>query len=330
MKAIVYTKYGAPEVLKLEEIPKPIPGDHDVLVRVQASAVTFATMLLVKGKPILVRLATGGLLRPKYKVLGSEMAGRVEAVGKKINQFKPGDEVYGNVSHCGRGGFAEYVCACQDALSLKPVNISFEEASTVPETALVALQSLRDYGKIQAGKKVLIYGASGGIGTFAVQIAKSFGAEVTGVCSTRNLELVRSLGTDYVIDYTREDFLRNGKHFDLILGIRGYRSIFDYKRALSPDGIYVMAGGSWSQIFQSMLLGPFVLKTGRKTVVKKGKKLGIVTFRPLQSDLLFMKELIEAGKVKPVIDKCFPLSETADAFRYFEAGHSRGKVVITI
>lgn len=321
MKAIVCTKYGL-DALKLEEVPKPIPNDDEVLVKVQASSLNFATLIRVKGKPFIVRPMIGGLLKPKYKIPGGEIAGQVEAIGRNVKQFKPGDEVYGDTCTCGYGAFAEYVCVPENVLALKPANISFEEAAAVPQSALVALQGLHA-GQIQKGQKVLIYGSSGGIGTFAVQIAKSYGAEVTGVCSTKNLEMVKSLGADKVIDYTKEDFTKNGQYYDLILAIRGYRSIYDYHRALSPMGVYVMVGGSLAQIFQSAFLGPRVFKTG-------SKKIGKFTYTPNQKDFVFLKELIEAGKVKPVIDKCYPLSEVGKAFRYFSEGHARGKVVITV
>ena len=321
MKAIVCTKYGPPDVLKLEEVEKPTPGDDEVLVEVRAASVTYSILMLVKGEPFVGRLMGLGLTKPKQKIPGADIAGRVVAVGSNVKQFQPGDEVYGDLSNCGRGGFAEYVCAPENALALKPVNISFEEAAAVPEAALVALQALRDSGKIQAGQKVLVYGASGGIGTFAVQIAKYFGAEVTGVCSTKNIDLVRSLGADHVVDYTKEDFTQNGSSYDLIVATAGYRSIFDYKRALSPGGIYVSTGGAMAQTFQALLLGPLVSIGG-------DKKLGAMLVKP-NKDLAFMKELIETGKVKPVIDCCYPLSETAEALRYYGEGHARGKVVIT-
>ncbi len=323
MKAIVYTKYGPPDVLQLEEVEKPAPGDNEVLVKVHAASVNYSNSAFVTGKPFLVRLMGSGLLKPKYKILGSDIAGRVEAVGGNVKQFQPGDEVFGDLSDCGRGGFAEYVSVPENALALKPVNLTFEEAAAVPEAAVVALQGLRDQGHIQPGQKVLINGASGGIGTFAVQIAKSFGAEVTGVCSTRNLDMVRSLGADHVIDYTQEDFSQNGQRYDLILATAGYRSIFDYKRALSPQGIYVCTGGSMAQIFQPMFLGPFASMSGNKKMVS-------LVLRLNQKDLIFMKELLESGKVVPVIDRCYPLSEIAEAVRYYGAGHSQGKVVITI
>jgi NADPH:quinone reductase-like Zn-dependent oxidoreductase len=321
MKAIVCTEYGPPEVLKLEEVEKPTPTGDEVLVEVHAASVTYSCLMLVRGEPFISRLMGLGLLKPKYKIPGADIAGKVIAVGSNVKQFQPGDEVFGDLSNCGRGGFAEYVCAPESALSLKPANISFEEASGVPEAALVALQALRDNGNIQKGHKVLIYGASGGIGTFAVQIAKSFGAEVTGVCSTRNTDLVHSLGADHVIDYTQEDFTQNGQRYDLIVATAGYRSIFDYKRALSPNGRYVSTGGSMAQTFQALLLGPLISMSG-------SKKLGAMLVEP-NKDLAFMKELIEAGQVKPYIDRCYPLCETAEALHYYGNGHSRGKVVIS-
>ncbi len=322
MKAIVYTRYGPPDVLQLKKVENPTPKDDEVLVEVHAASVNYSNLAFVKGKPFMIRLMGSGLLKPKYTILGSDVAGRVEAVGRNIKQFQPGDEVYGDLSECGRGGYAEYVAVPENVLALKPINLTFEEAAAVPEAAVVALQGLRDLGRIQPGQKVLISGASGGIGTFAVQIAKSFGAEVTGVCSTRNLDMVRSLGTDHVIDYTQEDFTQNGQRYDLILATVGYRSILDYKRALSPEGIYVCTGGSMAQIFQPMLLGPFLSMGGSQKMVN-------LTVELSQDDLVFIKELIEAGKVVPVIDRCYPLDEVAEAIRYYGEGHSQGKVVIT-
>jgi len=323
MKAIVCTKFGQPDTLKLEEVPKPTPGDDEVLIKVHAASVNYSTVAFVTGKPFVVRLMGGGLLKPKIRIPGAEVAGRVEAIGRNVKQFQPGDEVFGDLSMCGRGAFAEYVTAPQNTLALKPANMTFEQAAAVPETALVALQGLRDKGQIQPGQKVLINGASGGIGTFAVQLAKSFGAEVTGVCSTRNLDMVRSLGADHVIDYTKEDFTKSGQRYDLILAASGgYRSIIDYKRALSPKGTYVCTGGSMTQVFQSFL-GPLLSMTG-------SKKLMPMVLRLNQEDLVFMKELIEADKVKPVIDRRYPLSEVAEALRYYGEGHARGKVVITV
>lgn len=322
MKAIVCTQYGSLDLLKLEEVEKPTPGDDQVLVEVHAASVTYSTVMLVRGEPFVGRLMGMGLFEPKQKIPGADIAGQVEAVGRNVTRFQPGDEVYGDLSDLGRGGFAEYVCAPESALARKPANISFAEAAVVPEAALVALQALRDKGQIRPGRKVLIHGASGGIGTFAVQIAKSFGAEVTGVCSTRNLEMVRSLGADHVIDYTKEDFAQNGEQYDLIVATAGYRSILDYRRALSPQGIYVSTGGAMAQTFQALLLGPILSMFG-------DKKLGAMLVEP-NKDLDFVTELIEAGKVKPVVDRRYPLEETAQALNYYAEGHARGKVVITV
>jgi len=322
MKAIVYTKYGSPDVLEFKEVEKPAPKDDEVLVKVYAASVNAADLHMLRADPFLIRLSSG-LLKPKNTILGADIAGRVEAVGSNVKQFKPGDEVFGDISGCGWGGFAEYVCACENALVLKPANSSFEEAAAVPMAAVTALQGLRDKGQIQSGQKVLINGASGGVGTFAVQIAKSFGAEVTAVCSTRNLDRVRSIGADQVIDYTQEDFTQNGQGYDLILAANGNRSISDYQRALGPKGTYVMSGGSMSQLSQAMLQGPWISMSG-------SKKMGSLLAKPNHADLTFIKELIEAGKVKPVIDRCYPLSEASEALRYLEEGHAQGKVVITV
>jgi len=323
MKAIVYEKYGPPEVLQLKEVEKPTPSDDEVLVKVHAASVNRADWGFVRGKPFVVRLWSG-LLKPKNTILGADIAGRVEAVGRNAKQFQPGDDVYGEISVCGWGGFAEYVSVPENALALKPANLTFEEAAAVPLAAVTALQGLRDHGQIQPGQKVLINGASGGVGTFAVQIAKSFGAEVTAVCSTRNLDMAHSIGADQVIDYTQEDFTQNEQRYDLIFAVNGYHPISDYKRALSPEGIYVCTGGTGAQIFQAMFLGPFISMTGSKKMVNMG-----VT-KQSKRDLVFMKELLEAGKVKPVIDRRYPLSEVAEALRYLEEGHARGKVVITM
>jgi NADPH:quinone reductase-like Zn-dependent oxidoreductase len=323
MKAIIYERYGSPDVLELKEVEKPAPKENEVLVKVHAASLNYADWGFLRGKPFLVRLMGAGLLKPKNKILGADIAGRVEAVGRNVKQFQPGDEVFGDISECGWGGFAEYVCASENALVLKPVNISFEEAAAVPLAAITALQGLRDKGQIQPGQKVLINGASGGVGTFAVQIAKSFGAEVTGVCSTRKLDMVRSIGADQVIDYTQEDFTKSGQRYDLILAANGYHSIFDYKRALSPKGIYVMTGGSMAQMFQAMFLGPWISMTG-------SKKMGSLMAKSNKKDLAFMKELLEAGKVVPVIDRRYTLSEAAEALRYFGEGHAQGKIVITL
>ncbi|MDP3024862.1 MAG: NAD(P)-dependent alcohol dehydrogenase [candidate division Zixibacteria bacterium] len=321
MKAIVYTKYGPPDVLQLKEIEKPTPQDNEVLVRVHAASVNPFDWHVLRGKPFLVRLMGFGLLKPKNKILGADIAGRVEAVGRNVKQFQPDDGVFGTI----RGGFAEYVCARENALALKPANMSFEEAAAVPMAAVTALQGLRDKGQIQPGQKVLINGASGGVGTFAVQIAKSFGAEVTGVCSTRNLDMVRSIGADHVIDYTQEDFTKNGQRYDLIFDAVANHSVSDYKRALSSRGICAIAGFSTLfHMFQVMLVGSWVSRTGSKKIGGMGMA------KPNKKDLVFITELLEVGKVVPVIDRRYPLSETAEAIRYLEEGHARGKVVITL
>ena len=323
MKAIVNTQYGSPDVLQLKEIERPTPTDDEVLVKVYAVSVNSADLHLLRADPFLIRLSSG-LFKPKNKILGSDIAGRVDVVGSNVKQFKVGDEVFGDISACGWGGFAEYACAREDAFALKPTNLSFEEAAAVPMAAVTALQGIRYAGQIRPGQKVLINGASGGVGTFAVQLAKSSGAEVTAVCSTRNVEMARSLGADHVIDYLQEDFTKNGKQYDLILATNGDRSISAYRRALSPKGIYVQTGGSMRQMSQAMIQGPWISKTGSQ----KMGNMGVA--KPNQNDLVILKELLEAGKVKSVIDRTYPLSEVADAIRYLEEGHARGKVVITV
>jgi len=323
MQAIVYERYGNPDVLELREIEKPAPKDNEVLVQIQAASLNAYDMHFLQGDPFFLRLMGSGVFKPKITRLGADIAGRVEAVGKDVTQLKPGDEVFGCITGSGSGGFAEYVAVREKELTLKPANQSFEEAAAVPMAALTALQGLRDLGQIGAGKKVLINGASGGVGTFAIQLAKYFGAEVTAVCSTRNVEQARSLGADYVLDYTKEDFTKNGQTYDLVFAANGYRSIFDYQRALSPQGIFVLAGGSMKQFFQNALLGPRLSKDGGR------KFLGFMA-RIKQADMLFLKQLIEAGKVKSLIDRRYPLSETAEAMRYLGAGHAKGKIVLTV
>jgi NADPH:quinone reductase-like Zn-dependent oxidoreductase len=319
MKAVVYQKYGSPDVLELKEVEKPTPKDNEVLIKVHAVSVNASDGEFLRGLPLYTRI--WGLLKPKYKILGSDIAGRVEAVGRNVTQFQQGDAVFGDLLECW-GGFAEYVCAPENALILKPASMTFEEAAAVPQAAGVALQGLRDKGQIQPGQKVLINGAGGGAGSFAVQIAKLFGAEVTGVDSTRKLDMMRSIGADQVIDYTQEDFTQNGQRYDLILDLVAYHSIFDYKRALSPKGVYVMVGGSMAHIFQTLFFGSWISMTGRK-------KMGILGAKP-NMDLAFIIELIESGKVIPVIDRQYPLSEVPEALRYLGEGHAKGKVVITV
>src|SRR5437870_9884441 len=324
MKAIVYRNYGSPDVLRLEEIEKPTAGDDEILIKVRAAAVN-PLDLLFRGTSYMVRMITG-LRKPKDTRLGVDVAGQVEAVGRNVTQFKLGDAVFGTC----KGAFAEYVCTSESALVLKPDNVTFEQAASVPIAAITALQGLRlgglgDKGQIQAKQKVLINGASGGVGTFAVQIAKSLGAEVTGVCSTRNVDMVRSIGADQVIDYTQEDFTKNGQRYDLIFDAVGNRSVSDYKRALTPNGICAVAGfTTLSHLFQVLVLGSWVSRTG-------SKKIGqMETANPNKKDLLFIKELLEAGKVVPVIDRRYPLREVPEAIRYLEEGHAKGKVVITV
>ena len=319
MKAIVYTKYGPPDVLQLKEVAKPTPKDNEVLVEVHAASVNDWDWGLLRGKPFVNRLLFG-LRKPKVKILGCDIAGRVEAVGRNVKQFQPGDEVFGDISGCGMGGFAEYVCARENVLAPKSASMTYEEAAVVPQAAVLALQGLRK-GQIQPGQKVLINGAGGGVGTFGMQIAKSFGAEVTGVDSTGKLDMVRSIGADQVIDYTKEDFTKSGRRYDLILDVVVYRSIFDYKRALSPKGIFVMIGGSIPRVFLIALTAPLITRS---------KKLVILAHKPNSKDLIFVNALFEAGKVAPVIDRRYPLSEVAEALRYFGKGHVQGKVVVTV
>jgi NADPH:quinone reductase-like Zn-dependent oxidoreductase len=317
MKAIVRARYGPPDVLQFMEVSKPTPRDNEVLMKVYATAVNPLDFFTMRGAP-LIRLIPG-LSTPKDKRMGADVAGKVEAVGRKVTQFKPGDEVFGVC----RGAFAEYACTAEGRLALKPANISFEDAAAVPVAAITVLQGLRDKGQIQRGQQVLVDGASGGVGTFAVQIAKSFGGEVTAVCSPRNMDTARSIGADHVIDYTREDFTKSGQRYDLILGANAHHSIFDYMRALSRDGIYVLVGGDLTRIFQAMLLAPVLSRIG-------SKKTRFFIANINQKDLGFLKELLEAGKVVPVIDKRYPLSEAAEALRYLEERHARGKVVLTV
>ena len=321
MQAIRYKKYGQPDVLELRAVEKPTPQDDEVLVQVRAVSLNQYDWHLLTADIFLVRLAAG-LLKPKHGAPGADVAGVVEAVGKNVTQFRAGDAVYGDIAAAGAGGCAEYVCAPEKLFASKPDNLSFEQAAAVPMAGITALQGLRDAGKIQAGQDVLIQGAAGGVGTFAVQIAKMFGAQVTAVCSTRNLEQARALGADEVIDYTKTDFTRAGKQYDLIFAANGYHSLADYKRALKPHGSYIMAGGTAKQIFDVLLWGAWHSRGGQK--------MSSLTAHPSQPDLLFLKQQIEARKIIPVIDRCFPLPQTADAMRYLGAGHARGKVIITV
>ncbi len=320
MKAIVRSRYGPPDVLQLREIPTPLPADNEVLIKICAAAVNPLDLFQLRGAPLLRSLP--GLRSPKIRVLGCDIAGRVEAVGKDVRQFKPGDAVFGVTGFSG-GGFAEYACSLEERLAPMPANCSFEEAAALPVAAITALQGLRDKGRIQHGQKVLVEGASGGVGTFALQIAKSFGAEVTAVCSTRNLERARALGADHVIDYTREDFTKSGQRYDLILGANAHHSIFACRRALSQNGTYVVVGGGIPQIFQGILLAGLLSRLG-------SKKSCFFIAKIIQKDLVFLKDLMESGKIVSVIDRRFPLSETAEALRCLEQRHAQGKIIVTV
>ena len=323
MKAYVFRNYGNPDVLKLEEFEKPTPKENEVLVKVQAASVNALDWHLLTADIFLVRLMGGGLLKPKNIRLGADVAGLVEAVGTNVTQFKPGDAVFGDVAPWDGGGFAEYVCVPEKAFALKPANLSFEQAAAVPVAGITALQGLRDKGLVQPGQQVLINGAAGGVGTFAVQIAKHLGAEVTAVCSTRNLEQARSLGATNVIDYTREDFTKADRQYDLILAVNGFHPLSAYKRALKPEGRYIMAGGSMAQIFQGMLMG-----TGRSKTT--GKIMGSVSARASQKDLVTLAGLLQEGRITAVIEKSYPFSQAPEAIRHLGSGHARAKVVIVM
>ena len=333
MKAIVCTEYGSPDVLQFKEVAKPVPEDDEALVRVLAASANAADVELLRGE-FIVRIA--GPRKPMYKILGTDIAGRIEAVGRYVKRFQPGDEIWVDMSAYGWGAFAEYVCVPEDALRLKPAAMTFEEAAAYPQAAVLALQNLRavgpsspslflsDKGEIRPGQKVLINGAGGGVGTFAVQIARHHGAEVTGVDSGLKLDMLRSIGADHVIDYAKEDFTKSGQDYDLIVDIVARRSIFAYRRALKPEGICVSIGGTTAAVFQSLLLAPLLSMTG-------DKKMGVVMWKPNnQEDLALLGELFEAGEVVPVIDRRYPLSEVPEALRYLGEGRAQGKVVITL
>lgn len=322
MKAIAYDKYGPPDVLKLRDVSKPTARNGEVLVRIRAAAVSPGDWFYLRGEPYIMRLAVG-LLTPRNGVLGRAVAGQVQEAGGEVTRFRPGDEVFAEIS---KGGFAEYACVAGTALALKPASLTYEQAAAVPLVGVTALKGLRDHGKIKPGQKVLVTGASGGVGTFAVQVAKAFGADVTGVCSTRNVDLVRSIGADHVIDYTQEDFTQGGRRYDLILDNVGDHSVLECRRALTPRGTLLpnsVAGGRWlgglPRVAGAFALSPFVRQRLRP-------------FLPAGTgeDLAVLTALIEAGKVTPVIDRTFPLSETAEALAYYGQGHTRGKVVITV
>lgn len=321
MKAMVYERYGMPNVLTHKEIEIPTPQANEVLIKVEAASVNSWDWDLLRGKPLVNRI--GGILKPKYPILGADIAGKVEKIGGEVKNLLQGDEVFGDISGCGWGGFAEYVCVREDALSLKPSSMTFEQAAAIPQAAVLALQGLRDKGQIQEGQKVLINGAGGGVGTFGLQIAKFHGAEVTCVDSTAKLELLKVLGADHVNDYTKEDFVQKGQMYDLILDVVGNRSIFEYKRLLKPKGTYVMIGGPMSLISQIMLFGPII------SMIEK-KNMKILIHKPNKDDQNILQELFVAGKIKPVIDRIYPLNQVADAINYLGEGKAKGKIVIHI
>jgi NADPH:quinone reductase-like Zn-dependent oxidoreductase len=320
MKAIVYTEYGSPDSLQFKEIQKPSPRDDEILIKIHAASVNRSDWEALTGKPLYARF--GGLFRPRRHILGSDIAGRVELAGRNNRRFRPGDEVFGDIlGHL--GGFAEYVCVRGTALALKPASMTFEEAATIPQAGAIALRGIRDQGQVQPGQEVLINGAGGGTGMFAVQLAKLYGAEVTGVDHTGKLDFMRSLGADYVIDYTLEDFTKSGKQYDLILDLVAYRSVLTYQRALKPGGSYFMVGGSAATISQILFLGPWIRR-------RTGKIIRLLMVQTSPKDLVHISELYEAGKVAPVIDRRYPLKEVPEALRYLGEGHAKGKVVITV
>ncbi len=316
MKAIVYTKYGPPDVLQLQDVEKPIPQENEVLIKVHASSINDWDWNLLRGN---FQGRGWAFLKPKYKILGSDVAGQIESVGNNVTKFQPGDKVFGDLCSRSWGCFAEYVCAPENTLVLKPSKMTFEEAAALPQAGTLALQGVRK-GQIQKGQRVLINGAGGGAGSFAVQIAKSFGAEITGVDNTEKSDMMRSIGADHVIDYTKEDFTKNGQTYDFILDFAAHHPFFDYKRALNPKGIYVVVGGSSARVLQVVFLG---------LLISRSKKMGLLLHKP-NNDLDSLTKLIETGKVKTIIDKIYPLSKTAKAFQYFGEGHAKGKVVITL
>ncbi|MCA9838204.1 MAG: NAD(P)-dependent alcohol dehydrogenase [Trueperaceae bacterium] len=320
MKAIVCPSYGSPDILEFQDVTKPSPKDNEVLVKIHAAGVNAGDWHLMRADPFLIRLMFG-FTKPKQPILGGDFAGQVTAVGKNVSQFKVGDEVFGASSKF--GAFAEYVAVSENTIVSKPTNMTFEQVAAVPTAAVTALQGLRDHGKIKAGQKVLINGASGGVGSFAVQIAKALGAEVTGVCSSGKMNMVRSLGADHVIDYKKEDFTKTGKQYDLILGVGGYHPLSAYKRALKPNGIYVMTGGKTKQMFETMSLGSLLSMTSSKKITNFIVKIN-------NQDLLFLTELLEQGKLSPVIDKSYPLTDVPKAIAKLESGKVKGKLVIKV
>ena len=323
MKAVVYTKYGSPAVLQLQEIEKPIPKENEVLVKVYAASVNSWDWDLLKGKPFLVRII-GGLFKPRHKILGADIAGTVEAIGNDVKDFKPGDEVFGDIAGSGFGGFAEYVAVPEKLLAQKSQVMSFEQAASLPQAGLLALQGLRYKGTIKQGDEVLINGAGGGVGSIGLQYAKLLGAVVTCVDKAEKFDMLRSLGADYLIDYTKEDYTRNDKQYDRILDVIAHRSVSDYKRALKPHGIFAMIGGSMGGLLlQLMFIWPILSRFSNK-------KLGIMGYRPTRKDLEYLNQLFEEGKLIPVIDRTYPLQEVPAAFQYFSEGNIKGKIIINV
>jgi NADPH:quinone reductase-like Zn-dependent oxidoreductase len=328
MKAIMHDRYGSPDVLRLREVETPAPADDEVLVRVHAASVNARDWHMMRGDPYLARLsaADAGLTAPKVKVRGTDFAGTVTAVGKQVTRLRAGDEVYGECN----GAFAEYVCAPQSVVDRKPANLSFEQAAAVPLAANTALVGLRDLARVEPGQHVLINGASGGVGTFAVQLAKAFGMRVTAVCSTRNVELVRSIGADHLIDYTREDFARTGRRYDVVFDLVGNRSVADYRRVLTPTGTLLLSGGGVSR--GGSLIGPMGLIIRGMLVARfvRRQRLLVLVANPSVENLAALRELLESGKINPIVDRTYPLSKTAEAIRYLEVEHARAKVVLTV
>ena len=322
MKAIVLKKYGTSDDLALEEIERPTPTDDEVLIKVRAASINDWDWALLRGRPFIIRMIFGAFFKPKIKILGVDIAGRVIASGKNVKIFKPGDHVYGDISESGFGGFAEYVCANENVLTLKPADMSFEEAAAIPHAAALTLQGLIDEGQIQDKQKILINGAGGGVGTFGIQIAKLYNAEVTGVDSSEKLDMMRAMGFDYVIDYKEEDFTKNDKLYDLILDTKTNRSPFDYVRVLKPGGRYVTVGSSMARLFQAVILGPLISLFSKKHIQ-------ILSLKP-NKDLAHINELFNTGKVKPVLDGPYKLDEVPRALEYFGKGNHKGKVIISI
>ncbi|MDY8136827.1 NAD(P)-dependent alcohol dehydrogenase [Aquimarina sp. 2201CG5-10] len=322
MKAAVYQKYGTTEVLRIQQVEKPVPKDNEVLVKVNAASVNSWDWDLLRGKPFVVRLAGGGLFSPKKHILGCDIAGKIEAIGKNVKQFKIGDEVFGDISQCGWGGFAQYVCTKENSLIHKPAEITFETAAAIPQAGVMAYQGIYDYGRVKSGQKILINGAGGGVGTFAIQMAKSCGAHVTGVDSKHKFDIMKSIGADHTINYKQEDCTKTGQQYDLILDVVGHHSIYDFKRALLPGGTYRMIGGHTNLIFQSLLVGPLISIITNKT-------MGILAHEP-NKNLDTILTLIKTGQITPIVDQLFPLEKTAEALEYLGNGGVKGKIVITM